>query len=217
MQQNTCDFDATRPVAFQLPTPAGPKTVRVRFPTDDEWAERQRRRKVIIKNIGRNITETTLPASEEIDAALLAKIREEGPEVDQYEAAKLIDELSYCVVDDVAAVTDGYRIALRVPGAMPVILLRMPSAKDVAEYRRGFARLLDLPFGKQELTLNLRVAGELFKKLVIATEGYAGDVPIVHQSVAVKAAIDAMENAFAEDREANLQPGSGPSSHLSAF
>jgi hypothetical protein len=34
--------------------------------------------------------------------------------------------------------------------------------------------------------------------------GYAGDVPIIHQAVAVKAAIDAMDAAFAEDREVNF-------------
>ena len=31
---------------------------------------------------------------------------------------------------------------------------KMPSAKDVNQYRRGFARVLDLPFNRQELTIN---------------------------------------------------------------
>jgi hypothetical protein len=48
------------------------------------------------------------------------------------------------------------------------------------------------------------VAGEMFQKLVIATEGYTGDVPIIHQSVAVKAAFDALESAFAEDQNPNF-------------
>ncbi len=204
MQNSTSVFDATRPVAFQMPTPTGPKTVRVRFPSDEEWIERQRRRKVLIKDLGRNVRETTMPGGEDVDAALLAKIREEGPEVDPFEASKIIEELSYCVVDDVVPVTDGYRISLRVPGAVTVMLLRMPSQKDITEYRRGFARLLDLPFGRQELTLNLRVAGDLYKKLVLAAEGYAGDAPLIHQSVAVKAAIDALESAFAADRDADF-------------
>ena len=46
-------FDATRPIAINLRGPDGVKTVRVRFPSDDEWAERQRRRKVIVKQLGR--------------------------------------------------------------------------------------------------------------------------------------------------------------------
>ena len=66
------------------------------------------------------------------------------------------------------------------------------------------ARLLDLPFNKQELTINLAAAGALYKKLVTATEGYAGDVPMIHQAVAVKAAIDALDAGFQEDRDPNF-------------
>ena len=77
METNAPVFDAARPVAIQLRGPDGTKTVRVRFPSDDECAERQRRRKVIVKNLGRGISETTIPNGEDIDAALLAKIRTE--------------------------------------------------------------------------------------------------------------------------------------------
>src|SRR3974390_696030 len=104
MQPDTPVFDSTRPVALQLRGPAGLKTVRVRFPSGDGWAERQRRRKVIIKNLGRGVSETTVANGEEIDAALLAKIRtEEEPEVDAFEAQKIIEQLSTCDVDDVVS------------------------------------------------------------------------------------------------------------------
>jgi len=198
-------FDATRPVAIQLRGPDGLKTVRVRFPSDDECAERQRRRKVIVKNLGRGISETTIPNGEDIDAALLAKIRtEEEPEVDAFEAQKVIEQLVACDVDDVVLEGDAFRVTLRVLGGTVTHLLRMPSAKDVSQYRRGFARLLDLPFSRQELTINVRAAGDLWKKLLDSTEGYVGDVPVVHQAVAVKAAIDALDASFQEDREANF-------------
>jgi hypothetical protein len=36
----------------------------------------------------------------------------------------------------------------------------------------------------------------LYRKLCQSTEGYAGTVPIIHQAVAVKAAIDALEAGF---------------------
>jgi hypothetical protein len=64
--------------------------------------------------------------------------------------------------------------------------------------------VLDLPFNRQELTINVRAAADLWKKLIDTTEGYAGDVPITHQAVAVKAAIDALDASFQEDREANF-------------
>ncbi len=205
MQTDLCIFDATRPVAIQLRGPDGTKTVRVRFPSDDECAERQRRRKVIVKNLGRGISETTIPNGEEIDAALLAKIRtEEEPEVDAFEAQKVVEQLATCEVDDVVLAGSAFRVTLRVLGATTTHLITMPSAKDVNTYRRGFARVLDLPFNRQELTINVRAAGDLYKKLIDATEGYTGDVPITHQAVAVKAAIDALDTSVQEDRDANF-------------
>ena len=205
MDSNAPVFDATRPVAIQLRGPDGVKTVRTRFPTDDEWAERQRRRKIIVKQLGRQMSETTVPHNEEIDAALLAKIRtEDSPEVDAFEAQKVIEQLATCDVDDVVMAGNAFRVSLRVLGGMTAHVIKMPSAKDVNQYRTGFARVLDLPFGRQELTINVRAAGDLYKKLIDTTEGYAGDVPIIHQAVAVKAAIDALDASFQEDREANF-------------
>ncbi len=197
-------FDAIRPVAMQLRTPTGVKTVRVRFPSDADWTERQRRRKVLIKNLGRGVSETTIPSSEEVDAALLAKIRtEDAPEVDAFEASRIIEQLSQAEVDYVVQAGESFQVTLHVLGGTVTHLLKMPSAKDVFDYRRGFARVLDLPYNRQELTINLSVAGALYKKLITATEGYPGEVPIVHQAVAVKAAIDAIDAGFQEIGDPN--------------
>jgi hypothetical protein len=205
MQTDPSIFDAAKPVAINLLGPGGLKTVRVRFPSDDEWAERQRRRKVLIKSLGRGISETTIANGEEVDAALLAKIRTEPePEVDPFEAQKIIEQLATCEVDDVVQTGDAFRVTTRVMGGTTTHVIKMPSAKDVSTYRRGFMRVLDLPFGRQEITLNVRSAGDLYKALVESTEGYASGVPIVHQVVAVKVAIDALDAAFQEDREANF-------------
>jgi len=199
-------FDAKQPITIHLRTPEGVKPVRLRFPTDEEWIERQKKRKVIVKQLGRGVSETTIPDSSEADAALLAKIclpDENATEVDAFEASRIIEQLSQAEVDDVVQVGDGFRVTLRVLGGTVSHTLRMPSAKDVFEYRRGFARVLDLPYNRQELIINLAPAGALFKKLFESSEGYAGDVPIIHQAVAVKAAIDALDGAFEEQRDPN--------------
>jgi hypothetical protein len=196
-------FDSQRDIRIQLRSADGMRTVTLRFPTDEEWVERQRRRKIIIKHLGRGVSETTIPNAEEVDAELFRKIRtDDGGDVDTYEAARIIEQLSQADVDDVVAEAGAFRVLLRVPGGTTVHVLRMPSAKDVIEYRRGFARILDLPFNRQELTVNLAAAGELYRKLCQSTEGYASTVPIIHQAVAVKAAIDALE-AGVEEREGN--------------
>jgi len=204
-EQKKAVFDATRQVEIQLRSAEGTKTIKIRFPTDEEWTERQRRRKIVIKQLGRGISETVIPSSEDVDAVLFAKIRvEESPEVDAFEASRIIEQLSQADVDDVVPEAGAFRVSLRVPGGLTAHVLRMPSAKDVIEYRRGFARVLDLPFNKQELTINLAAASALYEKLKQSTEGYAGAVPIIHQAVAVKAAIDALEAGFQEDRPANF-------------
>jgi hypothetical protein len=69
---DTQTFDAKRPITINLRTPGGVKAVRVRFPSDDEWIGRQRRRKVLVKQLGRGVSETTVANSEDVDAALLA-------------------------------------------------------------------------------------------------------------------------------------------------
>lgn len=204
MEQTTVVFDSTRPIALQLRTPAGVKTVRVRFPSDEEWTERQRRRKVVIKQLGRGVSETIVGNAEDADAALLANIRDgEGPEVDPFEAGRIIEQLSQAEVDDVVQTGDSFRVTLRVLGGVVTHLLKIPSAKDVFEYRRGFARVLDLPYNRQELSINLAAAGALYKKLITATEGYTGEAPIIHQAVAVKAAIDALDAGFQETGDPN--------------
>ena len=206
METTPVVFDAARPIALQLRTPTGLKTIRVRFPNDEEWIERQRKRKVIVKQLGRGVSETTIPNSEDADAALLTKIRvpeENAPEVDAFEASRVIEQLSQAEVDDVVQVGDAFRVTLRVLGGTVTHLLKMPSAKDVFEYRRGFARVLDLPYNRQELIINLAPAGALFKRLAQTAEGYAGDVPVIHQAVAVKAAIDALDAAFQETADPN--------------
>ncbi len=195
-------FDANQTITMNLRAPGGVKTIRVRFPTDEDWIERQRRRKVIIKQLGRGVSETMIGNSEDADAALLDKIRvdADGPDVDPFEASRIIEQLSQADVDDVQQEGEVFRVTLRVLGGT---VLRMPSAKDVFEYRRSFARVLDLPYNRQELTINLGAAGTLYKKLAAGTEGYLGEVPIIHQAVAVKAAIDALDAAFQDASDPN--------------
>jgi hypothetical protein len=196
-------FDAARPITVNLRTPEGVKTIRVRFPSDEDWIERQRRRKVLIKQLGRGVSETIISGGEDADAALLAKVREGEGEVDPFEANRIVEQLSQAEVDDVVQTGDSFRVTLRVLGGVVTHLLKTPSAKDVFEYRRGFARVLDLPYNRQELTINLGAAGALYEKLITATEGYAGEAPIIHQAVAVKAAIDALDAGFQESAVPN--------------
>jgi hypothetical protein len=192
-------FDSCKTIDIKLQSADGIKKISVRFPTDEEWIERQRRRKVIIKQLGRGASETIIPDSDEIDAELVAKLRDgdAGPEVDGFEAMRILEQLSQAEVDDVVAEEGAFRVFLRVPGALTQHLLEIPSAKDVIHHRKAFARVVDLQFNKQSLSVNLQAAADLYKKLSREVKGYAGDVvPIIHQAAAVQAAIGALESGL---------------------
>src|SRR5579875_1589416 len=96
--------------------------------------------------------------------------------------------------------SETYRYPISKSGSMATSSAR---DEDVFEYRRGFVRVLDLPYNRQELIINLAPAAALFNKLLESSEDYAGEVPIIHQAVAVKAAIDALDGAFEEQRDPN--------------
>jgi hypothetical protein len=202
-------FNSERPIALRLRRGAQLITVKVRFPKDEEWLARQRNRKVVVKQLGRGMSETTIPGGEDIDAGLLAEIRTDSgePEVDAYEARALVEQLAVAEVEDVVVAGGVFEVTMRVLGAVTKHLVKMPSAKDVSDYRRGFARVLDLPFGKQQLTLNLGVAGDLYDRLTERREGYADGsvVPVIHKSVVAKAAIDALDTAFQDETGANFE------------
>ena len=123
---------------------------------------------------------------------------ENAPEIDAFEASRIIEHLSQTDVDDVVQEGDGFRVTPRLLGGTVSLVLRMPSANDVFECRRGFARVLDLSYNRQELMIHLAPAAALFRKLLQSSEGYSGDVLISRQVVAVKAAIDALQDALQE-------------------
>lgn len=200
-------FDGDRTIALNLRAPDGTKTVRVRFPSDEEWIRRQKRRKVIVKQLGRGRSQTDVLPCEDADADLVQSLRVEekdGPEIDKFEAARVLEILATAEVEDVSDEPGGFAVTLRVLGGKSTHHLRMPSEQDRAQYRRSFADVVDLPYGKQQITVNIGAAAEIYRRLQVSAEGYAGAVPIIHQSTALKAALDALDASFAEDQDENF-------------
>lgn len=199
-------FDTGRPISIRLRSAQGEKLVTVRFPTDAEWMERQRHRKVIIKQLGRGMSETTIQSSEEFDGSLVAKLRTEadGTEIDPFEATYILNELSQADVDDVSQEGSAFRVTIRVPGVMVEHLVAMPTARDVTQYRRGAARVIDLPYNRQRIDVNLTAAAELYARIKQETKGYAASVPIIHQAVVISAVVEALESGLGVADPANF-------------
>jgi len=165
----------------------GEKWCTVRFPTDEEWCERQRRQRTIRQSIGRQKAKYAVVGIEESSLELFRQIRldDDGPEFNAAEATKVISRLERCEVTDVVREGDKVRIEMAVPGARVSHVLKLPNQADVLAYSRASLTATEGRHGRSELRLSLEPGGELYDKIVVKTEGYAGAVPIVHKDAAV--------------------------------
>jgi len=195
-------FDTNRELELTIPSPDGGKTVAVRFPTDDQWIERMRKLRTVVRTIGRGKTSTEIENSEEVDSDLVnaVRINADGPALDGAEASAVIDRISRADADEAEREGSEYRIRLRVPGAVTLHRLRMPSQKEILDYRRSAVSVLD-GRRRQEIRINLRAAGDLYDKLKTGLEGYAGDVPIVHKSAVVSELLATLRNEEDDEDE----------------
>lgn len=195
-------FDAARTIEVRIAHPDGDKRVTVRWPTDEEWCEYSHRRQVLIRQLTPSETETEVAGAEEAAAELLARIRQDdGPEVDKYEAAWVVDRLSRARLTDIRREDGAIAVEMEVLGAVVKHWMRVPTMAEIAGYRRSFARLIERRGGRQVLRVNLRAAGELYDKIVQRSEGYGSSVPVIHKATAVSELL-----AFLEE-EAGLGEG----------
>jgi hypothetical protein len=180
-------FDTKREIEVSVLHPSGKKVCRVRWPSDEEWIEHSARRRVVVSQLSREESVTDIVDGERAAAELLSKIRldKDGPELDEYEAAYVIDRLSRAQVEDCTRADGGVAVALKAPGAVTRHVLRVPSLAEVVGYRRSFSRIVENRRGKQLLKINLRAAGEFYDKLVQSKDGYTSEVPVIHKAAVV--------------------------------
>ena len=193
-------FDSSLPLAVKLP-PDGARIVRLRFPTDEEWTQRQLRRKLIIRDMGDGATETDIPNGDKIDAQFLAGVRvdEDDPvAIDEAEAAYVVERASFCEIHDVQRVGENWRVETRVLGGTTAHTLSAPTLAQSRRYAKLRGDRRDLSNGRVQVTINLAASGELYQKTVLDTEGYAGAAPIIHQAIVVRAVLQAIDDAMRE-------------------
>ena len=199
---NTPKINVTFPA-----TDGKPKVASVRFPTDDEWILRSRRRKVITRNLGRGRTQSDTIGAEEVDLEIYAAIRLEGScDLDGAECMQLLDRVGSCEVLDYEHEGNGVAVSLLLPGDTEAThRLRVPTAKEVLDYNRGLAKVTTLSNGRDQIAIDITAAGRLWDALRLDHTGYDGPVPIVHKVHAIRAAVEASENmVFDEGPSANF-------------
>lgn len=187
----------TPKINVTFPTADGkPKVASVRFPSDDEWVRRSKKRKVITRNLGRGSTQSETVGAEEVDQEIYAAIRlENSCDLDAAECMQLLDRVGSCEVIDYQHEGSSVLVTMILPGDSEAThRLRIPTAKQVLDYKRGLARVTSRPNGRDEIAIDITAAGKLWDALHVEHEGYEGPVPIVHKVHAVRAAVEASEN-----------------------
>jgi hypothetical protein len=195
-------FDRSK--EFVVPIVSGEiKRATVRFPTDTEWSELARKKVQIRRFLGRDKSQLDLGTPERMDADLFNRIRiqAEGDTTtwDEAEASAVIDRLERCEVEEggVERAGNTFAIAMKVPGAHVIHTLKMPTEKQKLEYGRSAIKITD---GKnmRETRVNLDASGRLWDELLVSTEGYSGDVPVIHKDVALVRVLTEVQNLLNE-------------------
>jgi hypothetical protein len=189
----------------------GLKTVMVRWPTDAEWCDRNRKHRIISRQLGRDKSESSGYGLDEANAELLQRIAVEPIEADPAEATEIISRLESLRVVESSINGDRVAVRLRAMGEDLNHELKIPTARQKSEYFKASMRLLVVKGGR-EYRQQLEPSGSLYDALVLKAEGYSGPVPIVHKDAALSAMFGEMDSLLADDAEGEWQtPGASPS------
>jgi|AmaraimetP72IA01_FD_contig_31_5763250_length_2370_multi_22_in_0_out_0_2 molybdopterin-binding protein len=185
-------------------TSKGIVTVKMHWPTDEQWVAQYKRRKVFQKQLGRGAQEIEVDTSD-ADLALYEEIRfEESPDLTSAEATNAIDLLRKCTVTDVRLGDVEAEVDLVIPTGAVTHTLRIPSAAEVRDLNKT-TRLIQLQYGRQEIRANLDAAARLWDGCNgKGGTGYANGVPNIHKDAAVRAVIDAIDRELTSKYDANF-------------
>jgi len=193
---------------FEIPIlSGGVKKCVCRFPTDEEWCQLTRKRKVLRESIGRGKSQSRVLGAEASAAELFAKIRidQDGQAFDEAEASAAISKLERCRVVSCEREGDAFRIIMNVPGGVVVHLIKIPLQSDLMAFSRAAAPPIIEGRRSQEIRTFLEPSGELWAKIGTAVSGYAegSTVPINHKDAAITELLTQLDAANeGEDPEA---------------
>ncbi len=179
-------FKSDRPFTVRVPHPDFPdkKQCKLGWPTDEQWAARARHQITIRRSLGRDATKTDVRGSEEADAQLFDNIRQDkdGPEFDDAEKSRAISQIESARVIEVERSSGNYKIAVKVPGAVVIHELKVPTQRQVMDFGRAAVHTTGRR-NSVETRVDLQPSAALWDKLRVDVQGYASDVPIIHKDV----------------------------------
>jgi len=191
-------FNQEAQLVKKIPTAEGEKVAVTRWPTDQEWAERSRSRRIFMRNGAVERME-----SEEGDLILFDLIKlPDSAQLDEYEASEVIEQLARAEVLDVSLQPGKAEVTLRVVAGLETRhTLKLPSIKAKKAAQQQAAKVRELQYGRRCLVISIEPIAELYDKLFEKAEGYDDPVPVIHKDAVVRAVFDAIDSAIAGDSE----------------
>jgi hypothetical protein len=184
------DIDSTIEIAVR--TASGKVPITIRWPSDDEWTTHRKKRKIVMRQFGRGISETDIESGD-ADLKLYQAITVNGnASLTIGEAGKIIEVISQCDVIGVDLGASEADVQLQILTGEVKHVLKVPTMDQVRELQRS-TRIISLPYNRQEIRTNLDGAARLWDKCVSRTEGYQSSIPNIHKDVAIRAVINAIE------------------------
>lgn len=173
-------------------TAQGKQDITVRWPTDEEWSQHRKRRRILQRQLGRGAVENDLDSAA-ADSKLYEAVRLNGaPPLTAAEAGFVVNQISVATVLNVELAAQDATVTLRTVMGETSHVLRMPTMDQVKKLQDA-TRVITLPYSLQEIRPNTDAAGALYDQLAGGAEGYAGAVPLIHKDVVVRAVISAIE------------------------
>ncbi len=192
-------FDTREQFTFSVLS-GGEKVATVRYPTDEELIQRTKRLKSVRRELGRGLSEFDITNSEQVELEIFEKIFVESKEpFDAYEALDYMGQmLNTEVTESHRNGSNSFVVEMQVPVGKDVTkkvihTLRMPTQKDVVEYKRESVRAVQAK-RHIEVRHSIEPALRLWDKYQVSTEGYAegSPVPANHKDRAMLEVMDLM-------------------------
>lgn len=170
----------SEPLQITIPSPAGAKTLKFRYPEDEMMERRQRARSFAVKG-----NEERYNESPEIDLEIASAIKLEGDDLEAAEATWLLNKLSSADFTDGGRCEGGFFLEVEFLGSTVRHELSIPSAAQLAEFKKKSLATVSGKFGWTTYVTNLKPGRDLYDKLVISNTTADSYVPINIKSAVV--------------------------------
>lgn len=204
-------FDTSKPISVQIFS-GGVKSFVVQYPSDADWREYFRHQTVVYKRVeDADGVEATAVGVEASSLAIVRRVIVGEARFDEYEAAEIVRKLDFTRVESAVIAGDSATItlgALRGKGGAQFVglvhVLRLPSQRQIMEYRRGSMRVVE---GRQrrETRQPIEPGEQLYDALTQRVDGYARAVPANHKATVTDALIAAVD-ALLSEMEGSTDP-----------